>query len=115
MAFLGTTDDYYEPTISLDREVKGNRPFNVSYLRVSGLLDNNEGIINGDIIVVDIGLKITHEDLVAVKLDGSFRIVRVLIEQEVAYMLENGFKTLMEGIEVCGVITHSLKTIKQAI
>ncbi|MEX0647056.1 MAG: S24 family peptidase [Balneolaceae bacterium] len=64
------------------------RPASTFFSRVKGNSDNNLGVFDGDILVVDRSLAPRHESLVVAVVEGEFRICRLI--QEKQWMLEYG-------------------------
>ena len=77
--FPSPTQDYMEQAIDLNKEVI-KHPANTFFGRVVGDSMRNEGIEEGDILVIDKSLELQDDDLAVCFIDGDFTVKRVRIE-----------------------------------
>ena len=75
--FPSPADDYAEQRLSLDEHLIRHRE-STFFLRVSGDSMRGCGIFNGDLLVVDRALPVTHGCVVIAVLDGEFTVRQLL-------------------------------------
>lgn len=75
--FPSPADDYVEQRISLDEHLIQHRE-STFFMRVSGESMRGLGIFDGDLLVVDRALAVTHGCVVIAVLDGEFTVKQLL-------------------------------------
>jgi DNA polymerase V len=70
-------DDYVEQHLSLDKHLIQRRE-STFFLRVAGDSMRGRGIFDGDVLVVDRALPVTHGCVVIAVLDGEFTVKQLL-------------------------------------
>ena len=73
--FAAAADDYAEPCIDLNEQLIRNKPATF-FMRVSGNSMINAGIYEGDILIVDRGIKPMNGKIVIAVIDGDMLIRR---------------------------------------
>ncbi len=112
--FPSPAQDYMELSIDLNQELI-KHPASTFYGRVSGLSMVDEGIEDGDILVVDKSLEVQSGDLAVCFIDGEFTLKRVEIETEVIWLVPSNPQypkikvTADNDFIVWGVVTYTIK------
>jgi len=75
--FPSPADDYVEQRLSLDEHLIQHRE-STFFMRVAGDSMRGLGIFNGDLLVVDRALPVTHGCVVIAVLDGEFTVKQLL-------------------------------------
>jgi len=75
--FASPADDYVEQRLSLDAHLIQHRE-STFFMRVSGDSMRGRGIFDGDLLVVDRALPVTHGCVVIAVLDGEFTVKQLL-------------------------------------
>jgi len=75
--FPSPADDYVEQRLSLDEHLIQHRE-STFFMRVSGDSMRGLGIFDGDLLVVDRALPVTHGCVVIAVLDGEFTVKQLL-------------------------------------
>ncbi|MGA7595878.1 MAG: translesion error-prone DNA polymerase V autoproteolytic subunit [Gallionella sp.] len=75
--FPSPADDYVEQRLSLDAHLIQHRE-STFFMRVSGNSMRGHGIFDGDLLVVDRALPVTHGCVVIAVLDGEFTVKQLL-------------------------------------
>ena len=75
--FPSPADDYVENRLSLDEHLIQHRE-STFFMRVAGDSMRGLGIFNGDLLVVDRALPVTHGCVVIAVLDGEFTVKQLL-------------------------------------
>ncbi|MGL5681813.1 MAG: LexA family protein [Marinifilaceae bacterium] len=84
--FPSPGDDYFELSLDLNRELIRN-PASTFYARVSGVSMINDGVDDGDLLVIDKAIEPTDGCLAVCFIDGAFTLKRVKKEQECLWLM----------------------------
>lgn len=112
--FPSPAQDYMELAIDLNKELI-KHPASTFYGRVVGDSMKEEGIEEGDILVIDKSLEIMDGDLAVCFLDGEFTVKRVRLETEVIWLVPSNVKyplikvTKENDFIVWGIVTYTIK------
>ena len=112
--FPSPAQDYISESIDLNREIV-RHPSATFYGRVSGESMIDEGICEGDILVIDRSLEPTDGDLAVCCLDGEFTLKRIPLESGRIWLVPSNemydpiLVTPERQFEVWGVVTHTIK------
>ncbi len=112
--FPSPAQDYISESIDLNREIV-RHPSSTFYGRVSGESMIDEGICEGDILVIDRSLEPTDGDLAVCCLDGEFTLKRIRLESGRIWLVPSNemydpiLVTPERQFEVWGVVTHTIK------
>ncbi len=112
--FPSPAQDYMELAIDLNKEIVKN-PSSTFYGRVVGNSMQDEGIEEGDILVIDKSLELLNNDLAVCFVDGDFTVKRVKIEQNAAYLIpSNPSYPIMKVTQdneflIWGIVTYTIK------
>ncbi len=112
--FPSPAQDYMELSIDLNKELIKN-PSSTFYGRVVGNSMQDEGIVEGDVLVIDKSLELMDGDLAVCFLDGEFTVKRVRLEKDAAYLVPSNpdypeIKVTVENeFVVWGVVTYTIK------
>ncbi len=112
--FPSPAQDYISESIDLNREIV-RHPSATFYGRVSGESMIDEGICEGDILVIDRSLEPTDGDLAVCCLDGEFTLKRIRLESGRIWLVPSNemydpiLVTPERQFEVWGVVTHTIK------
>lgn len=103
-----------EQAIDLNKEIV-RHPASTFYGRVVGDSMRDEGIEEGDILVIDKSLELMDDDLAVCFLDGEFTIKRVRLEPDAAWLVPSNpdyplIKVTKENdFIVWGIVTYTIK------
>lgn len=112
--FPSPAQDYISESIDLNREIV-RHPSATFYGRVSGESMIDEGICEGDILVIDRSLEPTDGDLAVCCLEGEFTLKRIRLESGRIWLVPSNemydpiLVTPERQFEVWGVVTHTIK------
>lgn len=112
--FPSPAQDYLEQAIDLNKELI-RHPASTFYGRVIGDSMRDEGIEEGDILVIDKSLELMNDDLAVCFIDGEFTLKRVRLEPEVAWLVPSNPKypsikvTKENDFMVWGIVTYTIK------
>ena len=112
--FPNPAQDYMEIAIDLNKEII-KHPSSTFYGRVIGDSMIDEGIEEGDILVIDKSLEPMNDDLAVCFIDGEFTVKRVQITEEAAYLVPSNpdYPTIKVTAEndflVWGIVTYTIK------
>ncbi len=112
--FPSPAQDCLTETIDLNREIV-RHPSATFYGRVTGESMVEEGIDEGDIIVVDRSLEPVDGDLAVCCLDGEFTLKRIRLAPGAVWLIPSNesFDPILvtpdRQFEVWGVVTHTIK------
>lgn len=76
VGFLSLAQEYMKQDIDLNKEIV-KHPTSTIYGRVVGDSMRDEGIEEGDILVIDKALELLDDDLAVCYIDGEFTVKRV--------------------------------------
>lgn len=112
--FPSPAQDYLEQAIDLNKELI-KHPASTFYGRVVGDSMRNEGIEEGDILIIDKSLELLDGDLAVCFIDGEFTVKRVRLEPDVAWLVPSNpnyplIKVTKENeFIVWGIVTYTIK------
>ncbi|MDE6197874.1 MAG: translesion error-prone DNA polymerase V autoproteolytic subunit [Muribaculaceae bacterium] len=112
--FPSPAQDYINEYIDLNREIV-RHPASTFYGRVSGDSMIDEGIEEGDILVIDRSLEPDDGDLAVCCLDGEFTLKRIKLSAGTVWLIPSNetFDPILvtpdHRFEVWGVVTHTIK------
>lgn len=84
--FPSPADDYIDLTIDLNRELIKN-PSSTFLARVKGVSMIEEGIEDGDLLIIDKSVEPTDRCLAVAFIDGAFTLKRVKIAKDGLYLM----------------------------
>lgn len=112
--FPSPAQDYIEQAIDLNKELI-KHPASTFFGKVVGDSMNDEGIEEGDILVIDKSLELINGDLAVCFIDGDFTVKRVRLESDAAYLIPSNpnYPTIKVTQEndfiVWGIVTYTIK------
>lgn len=112
--FPSPAQDYMELSIDLNKELI-KHPSSTFYGRVVGDSMKDEGIEDGDVLVIDKSLDLLDNDLAVCFVDGEFTVKRVKIEKDAAYLIPSNpdYPTLKvtqdNDFQIWGIVTYTIK------
>ena len=112
--FPSPAQDYMELAIDLNKELI-KHPTSTFYGRVVGDSMKDEGIEEGDILVIDKSLELMDDDLAVCFIDGDFTVKRVRLESDAAWLVPSNVKyppikvTKDNEFMVWGIVTYTIK------
>lgn len=112
--FPSPASDYLEGAIDLNKELI-QHPASTFYGRVTGTSMIDEGIEEGDILVIDKSLEIVNDDLAVCYIDGEFTLKRVQLEKDTIYLVPSNPNftkikvTADNDFMIWGVVTYTIK------
>ncbi len=112
--FPSPAQDYMELSIDLNKELVPH-PSSTFYGRVKGDSMKEEGIEDGDILVIDKSLELMNDDLAVCFVDGEFTLKRVRIDAAIIWLLPSNKAypeipiTSENDFIVWGIVTYTIK------
>lgn len=112
--FPSPAQDYMELAIDLNKELI-KHPASTFYGRVVGDSMKDEGIEEGDILVIDKSLELMDDDLAVCFIDGEFTVKRVRLEPRAAWLVPSNTNyppikvTKDNEFMVWGIVTYTIK------
>lgn len=112
--FPSPAQDYMELAIDLNKELI-KHPSSTFYGRVIGDSMKDEGIEEGDILVIDKSLELINDDLAVCFLDGEFTVKRVQLSEDVIYLIPSNpdypkIKVTADNeFVVWGIVVYTIK------
>lgn len=112
--FPSPAQDYMEQAIDLNKELI-RHPASTFYGRVTGDSMRDEGIEEGDILVIDKSLELMDDDLAVCFIDGEFTVKRVRLEPEAIWLVPSNpdyplIKVTKENdFMIWGIVTFTIK------
>ena len=112
--FPSPAQDYLEQAIDLNKELI-RHPASTFYGRVVGDSMRDEGIEEGDILVIDKSLELLNDDLAVCYIDGEFTVKRVRLEPDAAWLVPSNSNyplikvTKDNEFMVWGIVTYKIK------
>ena len=112
--FPSPAQDYLEQAIDLNKELI-KHPASTFYGRVVGDSMRDEGIEEGDILVIDKSLELLDDDLAVCFIDGEFTVKRVRLEPDAAWLVPSNTNypplkvTKDNEFMVWGIATYTIK------
>ena len=111
--FPSPAQDYLEQAIDLNKELI-KHPASTFYGRVVGDSMRDEGIEEGDILVIDKSLELLDDDLAVCFIDGEFTVKRVRLEPDAAWLVPSNTNyppikvTKDNEFMVWGIVTYTI-------
>ena len=111
---LQYAQDYLEQAIDLNKKLI-RHPASTFFGRVVGDSMKYEGIVKGDVLIIDKSLDVQDNDLVVCFIDGEFTLKRIKIEREVIWLVPSNpdypqIRIIAENdFLVWGVVTDTVK------
>ena len=112
--FPSPAQDYMELSIDLNKELVPH-PSSTFYGRVKGDSMKDEGIEEGDILVIDKSLELMNDDLAVCFVDGEFTLKRVRVEAETVWLVPSNKAypeipiTTDNDFIIWGIVTYTNK------
>lgn len=112
--FPSPAQDYLQQAIDLNKEIV-RHPASTFYGRVVGDSMKDEGIEEGDILVIDKSLELQDDDLAVCFIDGEFTVKRVHLEEDFAWLVPANPNyprikvTKDNDFTVWGIVTYTIK------
>ena len=112
--FPSPAQDHMEQAIDLNKEIV-KHPASTFYGRVVGDSMKDEGIEEGDILVIDKSLELMDDDLAVCFIDGEFTVKRVRLETDAAWLIPANPDypkikvTADNDFIVWGIVTYTIK------
>lgn len=112
--FPSPAQDYISLAIDLNKELI-KHPAATFYGRVVGDSMKDEGIEEGDILVIDKSLELINNDLAVCYVDGDFTVKRIQFDKDVIWLVPSNPEypkiKITEDNEfmVWGIVTHTIK------
>lgn len=112
--FPSPAQDYMELSIDLNKELVPH-PSSTFYGRVKGDSMKDEGIEDGDILVIDKSLELMNDDLAVCFVDGEFTLKRVRIDATIIWLVPSNKDypeipiTSENDFIVWGIVTYTIK------
>lgn len=112
--FPSPAQDYMEQAIDLNKELI-RHPASTFYGHVTGDSMRDEGIEEGDILVIDKSLELMDDDLAVCFIDGEFTVKRVRLEPEAIWLVPSNpdyplIKVTKENdFMIWGIVTFTIK------
>lgn len=112
--FPSPAQDHLEQAIDLNKELI-KHPASTFYGRVIGDSMRDEGIEEGDILIIDKSLELLDDDLAVCFIDGEFTVKRVRLEPDAAWLVPSNpnyplIKVTKENeFIVWGIVTYTIK------
>lgn len=112
--FPSPAQDYLEQAIDLNKELI-RHPASTFYGRVVGDSMRDEGIEEGDILVIDKSLELIDNDLAVCFIDGEFTVKRVRLEPDTAWLVPSNpdyplIKVTKDNdFMIWGIVTYTIK------
>lgn len=112
--FPSPAQDYMEQAIDLNKEIV-KHPASTFYGRVTGDSMRDEGIEEGDILVIDKSLELMDDDLAVCFLDGEFTVKRVRLEPNAVWLVPSNTSyplikvTKDNEFIIWGIVTYTIK------
>lgn len=117
--FPSPAQDYMEQAIDLNKELI-RHPASTFLGRVVGDSMRDEGIEEGDILVIDKSLELSDDDLAVCFIDGEFTVKRVHLEEDFAWLVPANPNypkikvTKDNDFIVWGIVTYTIKKTRHA-
>lgn len=114
--FPSPADDYIDISLDLNRELIRN-PAATFFARVSGVSMQDEGINDGDLLVIDKSVEPYSGCLAVACLDGEFTLKRVRFEEDCAWLIpaNEDYKpikvTADNDFMIWGVVRYVIKKV----
>lgn len=112
--FPSPAQDYLELALDLNKELI-QHPASTFYGRVVGDSMKEEGIEEGDVLVIDKSLDLQEDDLAVCFIDGDFTLKRVCIEDDHLLLVpsNNAYPAIKvtkdNDFVVWGIVTYTIK------
>ena len=118
--FPSPAQDYLTESLDLNREIVVH-PASTFYGRVSGNSMIDEGVEDGDLLVIDRSLEPQNDDLTVCCVDGDFTLKRIRIEPNCIWLIpaNEAYDPILVTPEtrftVWGVVTYVIKRKRRHI
>ncbi len=112
--FPSPAQDRLNESIDLNREIVSH-PASTFYGRVTGDSMIEEGIDDGDILVIDRSLEPANDDLAVCCIDGEFTVKRLKVERHRLLLMpaNRNYRPIEvnegDDFTVWGIVTHTIK------
>lgn len=112
--FPSPAQDYMEQAIDLNKELI-RHPASTFYGRVVGDSMKDEGIEEGDILIIDKSLELIDGDLAVCFINGEFTVKRVKLEKDFAWLVPSNPDyqpikvTKDDEFTIWGIVTYTVK------
>ena len=112
--FPSPAQDYLEQAIDLNKELI-KHPASTFYGRVIGDSMRDEGIEEGDILIIDKSLELLDDDLAVCFIDGEFTVKRLRLATDAPWLVPSNpdyplIKVTKENeFIVWGIVTYTIK------
>lgn len=112
--FPSPAQDYMEQAIDLNKELI-RHPASTFYGRVVGDSMKDEGIEEGDILIIDKSLELIDGDLAVCFINGEFTVKRVKLEKDYALLVPSNPDyqpikvTKDDEFTIWGIVTYTVK------
>lgn len=116
--FPSPAQDYMEQTIDLNKELI-KHPASTFLGRVVGDSMRDEGIEEGDILIIDKSLELLDGDLAVCFIDGEFTLKRVYLEKDFAWLVPANPDypkikvTKDNNFIIWGIVTYTIKKTRR--
>lgn len=113
--FPSPANDFIENKLDLNEHLV-DHPAATFFVRVKGESMINDGIFDGDLLIVDRSLEATNNSVIIALLDGEFTLKRIKKEGSTLWLKPSNPKfkptriTEEMAFEVWGVVKHVIKT-----
>lgn len=114
--FPSPADDFMDLSLDLNRELIKN-PASTFFARVSGVSMIDDGIDDGDLLVIDKSVEPYENCLCVAYVDGDFTLKRVRFEKECAWLIPANQKykpikiTADNDFMIWGVVRYVIKKV----
>jgi len=115
--FPSPAQDYMDIAIDLNKELVKN-PASTFYGRVSGNSMKDEGLEDGDILIVDKSLEPQNGDTAVCFIDGGFTLKNIKMEKDVIWLVPANpeYQPIKVSAEndfmIWGIVTYSIRSHK---
>ena len=116
--FPSPAQDYIHESIDLNKELIGH-PAATFYGRVSGDSMIDEGIEEGDVLIIDRSIEPQNKDLTVCFVDDGFTLKRIMIESDKVWLMPSNklFEPILITQEnrfmIWGVVTYVIKKYRR--
>lgn len=107
--------DFKEPGIDLNKQLI-KHPTATFYGRVNGFSMKDEGISDGDLLIIDKSLEPVNGKIAVCFIDGEFTVKKIKLEKDHCWLLpaNDAYKPILVTEEnqflVWGIVTHVIKS-----
>lgn len=114
--FPSPADDFIDLALDLNKELIKNRA-STFFARVRGVSMIDDGINDGDLLIIDKSKEATNGCLAIAYIDGEFTLKRIKIEEECIWLVPANTKykaikiTPNNDFTIWGIVTYIIKKI----